>query len=232
MGHPAKKSRDAETLGGDLEPDLTLAPSAALLEAGESDDEYEDIPARHPKGPAQGTPALVDASPAPVADGETPAPALRDEPPREVPQVSTEATDDDWLRSRTSRLLDLVDPDDPAFSARPPASVPAPAPVAASASGPQEPARGGGGAEVDGHGGGVPVHGENPRDAVKLVEKTSRLFLRNLGYNVTEDDIRDHFSQFGNLEEVSMSRCSFFFLCNARLYDEPLIGTAYATGRC
>jgi multiple RNA-binding domain-containing protein 1 len=211
MGHPAKKSRDTEGPGGDLKSDLTSAPSAALLEAGESDDEYEDIPARHPKGLAQGTPMQVDAAPAPVADGETPAPAPRDETPREVPQVSTDATDDDWLRSRTSRLLDLVDPDDPAFSARPPASVPTPAPAAASASGPQEPARGGRGAEVDGPGEGVAVHAENPKDAVKLVEKTSRLFLRNLGYNVTEDDVRDHFSQFGSLEEVRIS-CFFPFL--------------------
>lgn len=205
MGHPTKKSRDTEALGGELKSgksELTSAPSAALLEAGESDDEYEDIPVRHPKGPAQRTPTLVDATPAPVGDGETPVPAPPDESPREVPQVSTDATDDDWLRSRTSRLLDLVDPDDPAFSTRPLAS------AAASASGPQEPTRDGGGAEVTGPGEGVPMHAEDPKDAVKLVEKTSRLFLRNLGYNVTEDDVRDHFSRFGNLEEVSISHFS------------------------
>ncbi|KAK4039831.1 hypothetical protein C8A01DRAFT_46727 [Parachaetomium inaequale] len=201
MGHPTKKPRDQEALSGNLQPDLTSALPSALLEAGESDDEYEDIPARHPKGPAQVSPAPVDATPAAVMDGEISALAPADGPAREAPQVSAEATDDDWLRSRTSRLLDLVDPDDPGFAARaPPPSMPSAAP----ASEPQEPARDGPGAVVDGPGDGAPVQAENTKDAAKLVEKTSRLFLRNLSYNVTEDDVREHFAKFGSLEEVNV----------------------------
>jgi len=224
MGHATKKPRDKEVLGGSLQPDSPTAVPAALLEAGESDDEYEDVPTRHPKRPVQGAPAHVDATPALVADGDVPAPTALDGPSREVPQVSADATDDDWLRSRTSRLLDLVDPDDPGFSARPPPSIPAATPAA----GPQASSHEGAAARADGRGEDGPVKAENSEDVAKLVEKTSRLFLRNLSYAVTEDDVREYFGKFGSLEEVSICQ---FLSCNARLFhDEPLIGTSYAIG--
>lgn len=225
MGHATKKPRDKEVLGGSLDFDSPTAVPPALLEAGESDDEYEDVPTRHPKRPVQGTPAHVDATPAPVTDGNVPAPTTVDEPAREVPQVLADATDDDWLRSRTSRLLDLVDPDDPGFSARPPPSLPAATPTAEPQALPHDDAA----ADADRQGKDGPVKAESSEDAVKLVEKTSRLFLRNLSYAVTEDDVRDFFGKFGNLEEVSISQLSL--LSNACLFhDEPLIGTSYATG--
>ncbi|KAL2134139.1 hypothetical protein VTI74DRAFT_901 [Chaetomium olivicolor] len=197
MGHPTKKSKDKEGPLGNLQSEMAPALTTAVLDAGESDDEYEDIPARHSKLPAHGTPVQVGATPAPVADDEVP----RDERASEVPQVPADATDDDWLRSRTSRLLDLVDPDDPGFSARPhPPPVPAAAPASEAGEPPHD------GAAVDAHGPVETVSGqvENPEDVVKLVEKTSRLFLRNLSYAVREDDIREHFSKFGSLEEVNV----------------------------
>jgi len=43
---------------------------------------------------------------------------------------------------------------------------------------------------------------QDPESAISLIEKTSRLFLRNLSYTVTEDDVREHFAKFGTLEEV------------------------------
>lgn len=205
MGHQPKKAKNRDALGGSLQSELTAAVPPAVLEAGESDDEYEDVPTRHPKPPAQGPfPPHTDATPAEVVvDGDMHAPPPQDEPARAAPQVSADATDDDWLRSRTSRLLDLVDPDDPGFAARPPSSVPVTTPAA----GPQDPSHDGTAAgPADGSGEDAPARVENPKDAAKLVEKTSRLFLRNLSYNVTEDDVRDYFAKFGHLEEVSTSR--------------------------
>ena len=229
MGHPAKKSRDnGEAIGGGLQPELTAVLPSALLEAGESDDEYEDVPRRPSQRPAQGASAHASATPAPpVADGEILAPAPPDQPARDAPQVSADATDDDWLRSRTSRLLDLVDPDDPGFSARPPSSIPAATTTAEQQEAPHD----GTSAHAIGMGedGPGPAGPESAEDIAKLVEKTSRLFLRNLSYAVTEDDVRKYYGKFGNLEEVSISR----FICafTARLlHDEPLIGTAYTTG--
>ncbi|KAK4129465.1 hypothetical protein N657DRAFT_660802 [Parathielavia appendiculata] len=203
MGRPNKKSRDDEALSGSLQSDLTSAVPAAVFEAGESDDEYEDIPARHAKRPAQENPTRVDATAAFASEAQAPAPVTvpGDEPPGGVPQVSADATDDDWLRSRTSRLLDLVDPDDPEFSVQGPPSAPVVAPTSES----QDRSHVGGAvASVEEPSESTAVRSEGSQDAAKLVEQTSRLFLRNLSYSVTEDDIREHFSKFGTLEEVNV----------------------------
>ncbi|KAK4196883.1 putative multiple RNA-binding domain-containing protein [Triangularia verruculosa] len=198
-GHPSKKARDGDAVGGSaVESEMATAIPTALIEGGESDDEYEDIPVRS-KRPIEEAPTLALPVATPVAAISPPAPSQpTDEPARELPQVPVEGTDDDWLRSRTNRLLDLVDPDDPEFSARSADVVPVAtqAPSAEQAQATQEP---GVGAESE-------VEKQDtvrtPENAVKLIEKTARLFLRNLSYTVTEDNVRHHFSQFGELEEV------------------------------
>ncbi|KAL2262164.1 hypothetical protein VTK26DRAFT_2275 [Humicola hyalothermophila] len=199
MGHPSKKPRDKDTLHDNLQSEPMQVLASAAMEAGESDDEYEDIPTRS-KQTSQGMPNQVNATPAPVThDGASPPPP-KDGPGRTVPQVSTDATDDDWLRSRTNRLLDLVDPDDPSFSARaaPPAS------VAPAASEPQEQPHADGATNAEVSGEPRPDRSESSEDAIEQISKTSRLFLRNLSYTATEDDIREHFSKFGELEEVNV----------------------------
>ncbi|KAK3300244.1 uncharacterized protein B0H64DRAFT_421514 [Chaetomium fimeti] len=198
MGHPTKRPRDQEASSGNAQPELASALPPAVMEAGESDDEYEDIPTRGLKAAPTGSSAHVDIPPAPTANNETPTSAAAgDGSAREAPEVSVDATDDDWLRSRTSRLLDLVDPDDPGFATRVTPSVPA----AQSAPEPQEPARDAVDADFDGLNEDAPVPAGSNEDVAKLVERTSRLFLRNLSYNVTEDDVRERFAKFGNLEE-------------------------------
>ncbi|KAK0748060.1 hypothetical protein B0T21DRAFT_379979 [Apiosordaria backusii] len=200
MGHPTKKARDGEAVGNSaLESETTAAIPSALIEGGESDDEYEEIPVR-PKRPIEEAPTLALPVATPVAAIIPPAPSQpADEPAMEVPQVPAEATDDDWLRSRTNRLLDLVDPDDPGFSARSADAVP----VATKVPLPEEQVQTAQEpdlapeSEVEKH-----DVVRTPEDAVKLIEKTARLFLRNLSYTVTEDNVRDHFGQFGDLEEV------------------------------
>ncbi|KAL1835742.1 hypothetical protein VTJ49DRAFT_6147 [Mycothermus thermophilus] len=206
MGHPTKKSKDQALR--DNSPDAAIP--AAALEAGESDDEYEDIPALQSKAavPAPALAAQTDALPVPMEVDESSDPAVTEQPSRTVAPVSADADDDDWLRSRTNRLLDLVDPDDPNFPTRPapPASAPTTSAAAGNAPAPEapKPASESGGADVDGSdeaGTGQKVDAEN---AIQQVRKTCRLFLRNLSYKVTEDDIRDHFNKFGALEEVNV----------------------------
>ncbi len=223
MGHPAKKSRDQVGLVDGLERGpAPLMP--AVLETGESDDEYEEIPARSSKP----VPAMS------VDDGETSAapdttaaiPVLQ--PPdvtvRDVPQVAADAADDDWLRSRTNRLLDLVDPDDPAYTARPIAVVPA----AESATVPAQQSQADVADTPDAPEEASP-HDQGSDRPAEMAQDASRLFLRNLSYQVTEDDIREYFSKFGALEEVSHQQ---IFSCfpNFAPYDEPQIGTSYAKG--
>ncbi|POS84227.1 hypothetical protein EPUL_004616 [Erysiphe pulchra] len=38
--------------------------------------------------------------------------------------------------------------------------------------------------------------------SIEMIEKNQRLFIRNLSYTITEEDLRSHFSSFGNLKEV------------------------------
>jgi len=226
MGHPTKKSRDLEETYGTPLADTKPAVSV-VIEAGESDDEYEEIPSRPSKPVSKPPPVLreVDIPREMEVDPPVTEPP-RMEPGREPP-AAVDATDDDWLRSRTNRLLDLVDPDDPGFAARPQPAVPAAKAEATST--------GGGEAETDYNGDyldspvreptGTPQEAASSADPEDLIQKTARLFLRNLSYAVTEDDIREHFGTFGTLSEVGTTPSTFIA---GLFHDEPQIGTSYA----
>ena len=123
-----------------------------------------------------------------------------------VPMMSVVAPSDaDWLRSRTSRLLGLVDDDQDKASS----DVSVPVPNAR----PQNPSPGQ--AKITEQ---MPDADSQP-DAELVegsIEQTShsepkadqnlgtgRLFLRNLSYNATEDELRQHFAKYGIISEVS-----------------------------
>ncbi|PSR87189.1 hypothetical protein BD289DRAFT_432762 [Coniella lustricola] len=175
------------------------------LEA-ESDDEYEEIPTHKSKRPKDGD-AVQAMAPAQPAAGL----------PQDVPQTAAEdkmdelqiapATDDDWMRSRTSRLLDLIDPNDPAALAAvapapsrqpteaaqaPPAAAQLPAEdidmtdAAEDLTPPRAPA--------------VEQTGED--STADQIRRTARLFVRNLPFKATEAELREHFNKYGELEEV------------------------------
>ncbi|KAI3395105.1 hypothetical protein diail_1785 [Diaporthe ilicicola] len=163
----------------------------------ESDDEYEAIPAKKPKHREE------NVEKAPVAQVEGPSPVV--DPPQaieqDVPNTSgpADATDDDWLRSRTNRLLDLVDPDDQ--SALPPAPAP-PAQAPAVTSAPSPPA------EAELHRAPSEAPGEpavektDEEIASEQIRRTGRLFVRNLPFKVTEAELAKHFQKYGQTEEV------------------------------
>lgn len=92
-------------------------------------------------------------------------------------------TDNDWLRGRTSRTLDLVDADDSkcredADSPEESFKTTAVEANAESSSSPQS---------------------KEPQ-TVKV--PNARLFLRNLAFSVTEPDLQSHFERFGKIQEV------------------------------
>lgn len=193
----------------------------------ESDDEYEAIPAKKPKHQGEAVelaPAVQVHAPSPVVD--TPQAVDQDMPDAKGP---ADATDDDWLRSRTNRLLDLVDPDDQ--SALPPAPAP-PTRAPAVTSEPPPPA------EVELNRASPEAPGEpdvektDEEVATEQILRTGRLFVRNLPFKATEAELAKHFRKYGDTEEVSKS---FPCLWNpsfnyTRRGDEPMIGTSYAKG--
>ncbi|RBR24939.1 uncharacterized protein FIESC28_02209 [Fusarium coffeatum] len=202
--------------------DGVAAVAATAVPEEESDDEYEQIPARKEKQrriepPAK--PLISETLPSQlkeakeVSDMQDKVPA-GDEPvesadattPAVEQQKEVVAEDDDWLRSRTNRLLDLVDPDDLERT-----------PVQGSSITETDHARGGDAMEitpddppaaddVEMDESAAEATGGEPAkdDSLEAIRRTSRLFVRNLPYSATEDDLREVFEQFGTVEEVHL----------------------------
>ncbi|ODM24009.1 Multiple RNA-binding-containing protein 1 [Aspergillus cristatus] len=115
-------------------------------------------------------------------------------------------SDSDWLRSKTSRLLGLLDEDEQAeFDAKPeekPASPvtahvdqrPTPVEEAIEESEPQDTEM----AETE-------EQAEEHDPNVEHVRNSARLFVRNLPYDTTEADLEPTFSPFGKIEEIHVA---------------------------
>lgn len=197
---------------------LNEAPVAAAEEAvpaiavpeDESDDEYQVI-SKKPKiaeepatGPAPAASQPTSAEPSAAAIQSE---AVEGDDAMEDVQVAPAVeqgpvTDEDWLRSRTNRVLELVEDDEmPSASTAPVAVAPKPA---AQPRAPAEPSP----AVADAQPEPQPPAEEQTDTAAApdeedKIRETGRLYLRNLHYEVTEDEIKEQFSKHGALEEVS-----------------------------
>ncbi|VUC38273.1 unnamed protein product [Clonostachys rosea] len=197
--------------GGLPKPDIPVPE-------GESDDEYEVIPAAKDKKRNKANPEMDRIANQPDgnrnlpnkqeahSDTQTPHadPPLESEelPPAEAPALPVPgATDDDWLRSRTNRLLDLVDPNDldspihshPKDSSSQTGTHLEPQSAQVQVETPDA------GDEVAKK---ADESEQKTEDVVELIRRTSRLFIRNLPYGSSEDEIRECFQKFGPIEEV------------------------------
>jgi multiple RNA-binding domain-containing protein 1 len=188
---PASKPKtwNTDTMD-DAEPPTKM--QAIELPEAESDEEYEAVPKmlkNKSPSPALQAPALVPVATTPAED---------------EPMMDLNATDDDWLRNRTNRLLDLMGPEDV-----PP--LPTAVPIVDSV------------VETNVDKDVVErveenvlakeelkeeLEDEKPDPTIEAIKSNGRLFVRNLPYSATEDDLREHFAPFGSLEEV----CSLYFL--------------------
>ncbi|KAJ9151743.1 Multiple RNA-binding domain-containing protein 1 [Pleurostoma richardsiae] len=181
--------------------------AAALLPPEEeSDDEYEDIPSRplkRSKDESRDVPAPVPSPPpraGPAAEegsDAAPPPTVQAEA-RGQPQIN--ATDDDWLRSRTNRLLDLVSPEEQAIMPR--AEPAAPSTEEPGAATVEEEPQAADDSQKESEE--QPAQPDSESSAVDLIRKTSRIFVRNLAYSTTEDDLRSYLETFGEIEEVHL----------------------------
>jgi multiple RNA-binding domain-containing protein 1 len=125
----------------------------------------------------------------------------------------TAATDDDWLRNRTNRLLDLADPND-VVSTKP---QPGASGSAIQQDVEPETSDSSDAMEEDTahmHEGGAESTIESEDANLAAVRKTARIFCRNLPYSATAEDLRIHFEKFGEVEEV---RFLFIFKRVSRL---------------
>ncbi|KAL7926759.1 hypothetical protein ACQKWADRAFT_278499 [Trichoderma austrokoningii] len=215
------KTGKGGVLADETNPDADMTGLAtggeALVEEGESDNEYEQIPKRQEKlrktesSEAGRNLVMNQRLPREMTSGQVVQPAAKEvvadnvkpQEAEEAPQASVDATDDDWLRSRTNRLLDLVDPDD----------LPQPAEQAA-----VDEAMPDDGETTDKPHSSHKVASEDALDqandqgaeavpaddAIATISRTSRLFVRNLPYTATEEDLHQKFGEFGTLQEVHL----------------------------
>lgn len=185
----------------------TAVPEIAVPEE-ESDDEYQVI-SKKPKVAVEPTATPAPAQPSSAEEpAKDPVDAVVDtgeamEDVQEAPTAEQGPVSDmDWLRSRTNRVLELVEDDEvpaaniptsQAPASQPPRAAEDSADVVEAQSEPAQP---------------TAEHPESAApDEEDKIRETGRLYLRNLHYEVTEDEIREQFSKHGALEEVS----SFFF---------------------
>ncbi|KAK2872110.1 hypothetical protein FQN49_002553 [Arthroderma sp. PD_2] len=121
--------------------------------------------------------------------------------PGEVSENPAEPqNDDDWLRSKTSRLLGLIDDEDematPTQTAEPQGNIVGRAAIQPIRTASTQDAV----EEEEEH---VP---KPPPDAnIESIRLTGRLFIRNLPYNASEDDLNAIFSRFGKIEETHVA---------------------------
>lgn len=189
---PASKTKKwaTEAVENDMNEPASKIQAIEVPEA-ESDDEYESVPKKTTKNSPPKVAAPVPV-PTPVVKNIEAPTSADDKPMIDISAVD----DDDWLRSRTNRLLDLVDPDDlppkqPQESANVEVTI-EPAEDEAMVN-EEEPVEGQDEVEED---------EEKPDPVLEAISSNGRLFVRNLPYTATEEDIRHHFEPYGALDEV------------------------------
>jgi multiple RNA-binding domain-containing protein 1 len=203
---PASKSKIWDT--GAMDSAINEPPTkvqAIEAPAGESDDEYQSVPRKERKK----SPAKAIESQLPVPSTLEPPQAATSANQQEVPAGSATidneaATDDDWLRSHTSRLLDVMDPEDVISKPQQQSQFANAENITEVEPEVNEPADN---MDIDeAEDGGVDLKEDNKAEdldtTLEAIRSNGRLFVRNLPYSATEDDLRKHFEQYGSLEEV------------------------------
>jgi multiple RNA-binding domain-containing protein 1 len=195
---PASKSTPwaAQSLE-DVEPPTKI--QAIEIPEADSDQEYEAVP-KKPKKKSQAPLELtVPISMEPII-------------PTKTNNITADlhipdATDDDWMRNRTNRLLDLMDSADIAVekSVKLTSKTNAVREVVDKPGVITEKVLG----EIE------KIEEERGDPVIEAISANGRLFVRNLPYTATEQDLREHFQPYGTLEEVRT--CIFPYLA---LHDE------------
>ncbi|KAL8846183.1 MAG: hypothetical protein Q9221_008712 [Calogaya cf. arnoldii] len=214
---PVSKSRTWANANDDIKGNKVGRPDIIVNGAfgGEDvaqdpkDAEYQDVPQKQKK-PRK---SIKEASPSPEKLQPLPAVPVDTESgqdtqmglPAAGPEAST-ITDDDWLRSRTSRLLGLEDDDVPAPEDTHDSERLSKGEASGNAQSQSSSEISGAGVQVDAN----LVQQTDPNatpvapETDEKTDATGRLFVRNLPYTVTDQDLRHHFEQLGHgqVEEV------------------------------
>ncbi|KAJ5183411.1 hypothetical protein N7492_001027 [Penicillium capsulatum] len=187
----------------------TEEPASAINEPAQENSSAEELPSQSKK-PRKQEPATISTDqPQPMVvdeqedtNGDTP-----EQNPGEPEPEAAPVSDMDWLRSKTSRLLGLLDEEEQADlneqkTAEAPVKPQSPshdesrnAVIENISSQPETNVNEENTPEE------VPVQDEN----VDLIRASARLFVRNLAYDLTEVELQPLFSPFGKIEEIHLA---------------------------
>ena len=214
---PPSKSKTWENQDAGVSPQPIPKAKSTVVQEALSDEVYEHVPKRRKKEhksedenagatepPIRVDVPSVDARTVPIDRG------LSQEATPEPLTNSLAASDADWLRSRTSRLLGLVDDDDVQVTARPEDHSTEKRGLSEVPELVKEGSISDSSAQTD----------KEPEDEGAAFENQAagngRLFVRNLTYSSTEEDLRKHFEDggHGTIEEVSPGPCDYLLCLN------------------
>ena len=193
-------------------------PSRAINQATEDNSVTEELPS-HPKKARTQEPAAKE-QPQPMVvenaadDGEV---STAQEETEAQEEEAGPVSDADWLRSKTSRLLGLLDEDEQADFKTHKVEEPAEPPRRSNIESRTAAIENIGSEDVMTE---PATNDDDDDDAVEdipnreeqepiddqnidLIRASARLFLRNLAYDIKEDDLQPLFAPYGKLEEVS-----------------------------
>jgi len=219
MTAPSKMKtwRDGEQPAADVPESAATQQTIAEIKPPESVDGTPVLPRKKPVASIDSDDDVADR-PAAVKTRRTAETVPEDiEDGQDSEQGPPPGTSDmDWMRSRTSRLLGLVtddveDSDQAQDVKKPRAESPELEKGGQTA---KTPADDDAPAQVDQN---AELTAAPPSEAkeevsadVATIRKSGRLFLRNLAYTITEDEIREYLSAFPSLEEVSDLTTHYF----------------------
>lgn len=201
MQPPSKTKRwISDEVSRQSEPPTKM--QAIELPDGDSDGEYQAVPKSAQAKPTLRKLAAIDGNDTVVVPDSSVLPEQEPVPFIEatLPEPAPDATDDDWLRSRTNRLLDL-EPMTTAVMPITKEATHADDRVDRHQSASFEDL-GQETANADAAGSETHDNEDTLDQTMETIRASGRIFVRNLPYSATEDDLRKHFETFGTLEEV------------------------------
>ncbi|KAJ5823978.1 Nucleotide-binding alpha-beta plait [Penicillium robsamsonii] len=207
--------------------DEMIKPSAdtvpVINQSAQEEEELQELPSHPKKAKVEKLPTVAEPEqPEPMAVDKNEEEEAQETPEQDnpaEPEVETAPVSDaDWLRSKTSRLLGLLDEEeqDEFDQQKAAASTTAPTRAARAASPPssgdESPQR-----DEESRTAAIEKIAPNTTDVdsiteatpvdpnIDLIRNSARLFIRNLAYDITESDLQPIFERFGKIEEIHVA---------------------------
>lgn len=212
---PPSKSKvwaNEDTIASGEESAVNQENITANLEDYQSDDQYQPVPKKRKKSakdaPDEDPERSNKAKQLTTSKVHEPVPAkvlaedtAEEEVPKQLVISESTASDVDWIRSRTSRLLGLVDDDEDGVKLVNDSPLDAIREIEIGGQPQLDTTQqtSDAGSQTDDE-----ILDQNEATALPVEEtiSTARLFVRNLSYNTSQADLRDYFGQHGAVSEV------------------------------